>query len=358
MSLHTPLVELLRIPHPILLAPMDLVADARLTAAVSSAGGLGLLGGGYGNEAWLARELDQLAQSRSRFGIGFITWSLAKQPKLLELALERKPEAVMLSFGDPRPFVNRIKHAGALVICQVQSVSLALQAVAAGADIIVAQGTEAGGHGGARGLITLLPEIVDAIGAAVPVVAGGGIADGRGLAASLMLGGSGVLLGTRFYATKEGAGSRAAKERIRAATGDDTLRSVVFDISRGNVWPAPFTGRCLRNAHTDRWFGREVELMQRAEEETARYAAAHRVDDFEVAAVIAGESSGLIRDVPTAADVVERIVREAEVLLDRTYGRAGSAPGPASAGSNTNRNPVQEPRNAGMVPALSQRRQP
>lgn len=315
MSIETPLTKLLGITHPIMLAPMDLVADARLTAAVSAAGGLGILGGGYGDEHWLARELDLLEQSRARFGVGFITWSMAKQPKLLDLALERQPAAVMLSFGNPAPFVHRIKSAGAILICQIQSIALAKEAVAAGADILVAQGTEAGGHGASRGLVALVPEVVDALGTSIPVVAAGGIADGRGLAAALMLGASGVLMGTRFYATSEAAGPQAAKERIRAATGDETLRSIVFDISRRNVWPAPFTGRCLRNAHADRWFGREVELMRHLDEESARYAAARRDGDFDVAALIAGESSGLIRDISSAHDVVERVTREASALL-------------------------------------------
>lgn len=315
MSISTPLTKLLGIPHPILLAPMDLVADARLTAAVSAGGGLGILGGGYGDERWLARELDLLAQSRARFGVGFITWSLAKQPQLLDLALARKPAAVMLSFGDPRPFVDRIKRTGAILVCQIQSVALAKAAAANGADVLVAQGTEAGGHGVSRGVVSLVPEVADAVGPNVPVVAAGGIADGRGLAAALMLGASGVLMGTRFYATREAAGAQAAKKRIRAASGDDTLRSIVFDITRRNVWPAPFTGRCLRNAHADRWFGREVELMTHLEEESARYAAARKDEDFDVAAVIAGESSGLVHDIASARDVVERVVREASALL-------------------------------------------
>jgi nitronate monooxygenase len=130
-----------------------------------------------------------------------------------------------------------------------------------------------------------------------------------------MLGASGVLLGTRFYATTEAAGAAAAKERIRAASGDDTLRSIVFDISRRNVWPAPFTGRCLRNAHAERWFGREVELLRDQEVQAARYAAAREEGDFDVAAVIAGESSGLVRDIPSAREVVERTVREAAARL-------------------------------------------
>lgn len=296
---------------------MDLVADARLAAEVTRAGGLGLLGGGYGDEAWVRQELDRIAGTGVRFGIGFITWSVARQPRTLDLALERRPATVMLSFGDPRQFVGRIKRAGASVICQVQSVALAKEAVAAGADIIVAQGGEGGGHGVSRGVMALVPEIVDATKDAVPVVAAGGIADGRGLAASLMLGATGVLVGTRFYATTEAAGFATAKERIVSATGDDTARSIVFDISRRNVWPSPFTGRCLRNAHMERWLGREMELVRCQEEEAARYADARKSGDFDVAAVIAGESSGLIHDVLPARVVIERMVEQATRLVSR-----------------------------------------
>lgn len=316
MPISTSITKLLGISHPILLAPMDLVADARLTAAVTAAGGFGILGGGYGDERWLTRELDELEQAHTRFGVGFITWSMAKQPKLLELALERKPAAVVLSFGDPRPFINTIKRSGAIVICQIQSIALAKEAAAAGTDLLIAQGTEAGGHGVSRGLVSLLPEVVDVVGKNTPVLAAGGIADGRGLAAALMLGASGVVMGTRFYATHEAAGAPAAKERIRAATGDDTLRSIVFDISRRNVWPAPFTGRCLRNAHLDRWFGREVELLRHQEEESERYAVARRENDFDIAAVIAGESSGLLRDINSVREVVEGVMREASALIE------------------------------------------
>lgn len=315
MPLATALTRRLGIKYPVLLAPMDVVANARLTAAVSAAGGLGILGGGYGERDWLVRELESLQRSKARFAVGFITWSLAKQPQLLDLALDARPVAIMLSFGDPRPFADRIKRAGALLICQVQSVALAKDALAAGADILVAQGTEGGGHGGSRGLVSLVPEIVDTAGPGTPVVAAGGIADGRGLAAALMLGASGILMGTRFYATQESPAAPAAKERIRAATGDDTLRSIVFDISRRNVWPAPFTGRCLRNEHLDRWYGREMELLRHQDAEAPRYAAARSEGNFNVAAVIAGESSGLIRDEPPAAEIVERIVSEASRLI-------------------------------------------
>ena len=322
MSIRTSLTRRLGIAEPILLAPMDLVADARLTAAVSAAGGFGILGGGYGDEAWLTQELDFLASRPVRFGVGFITWSMAKQPKLLDLVLERKPAAVMLSFGDPRPFAERIRGAGALLICQIQSVALARDAVAAGADILVVQGAEAGGHGASRGLVTLVPEVVDSVGAAIPVVAAGGVADGRGLAAALMLGASGVLMGTRFYATLEAAGAQAAKDRLCSATGDDTLRSIVFDISRRNVWPAPFTGRCLRNQHLDTWYGREVELLRNLDHESPRYVAARRDGNFDIAAVIAGESVGLVREIVSTRMVVESVSREAAALLARGGGQA------------------------------------
>ncbi len=313
MALTTKLTELLGIRHPVLLAPMDLVSGGRLAAAVSTAGGLGLIGGGYGDAEWLKRELD--SAGTARVGVGFITWSIARRPALLDMALERRPAAVMLSFGDPEPFVDRIKRAGAALICQVQTVAMARDAAAKGADVLVAQGTEAGGHGLTRGTMALVPAVVDAVGGDLPVAAAGGIADGRGLAASLMLGASGVLMGTRFYASEEAIGHPAAKERIRRSSGDDTVRSIVFDISRRNVWPGPYTGRVLRNAHVDRWLGREVVLMQHVEEESLRYAAAREAGDYDIAAVIAGEAVDLIDDAPPAATIVERVVTEASRLL-------------------------------------------
>ena len=321
MPIKTALTQRLAITHPVLLAPMDLVADSRLAAAVSAAGGLGILGGGYGDAAWLSDQLDRLSSARVRFGVGFITWSLARQAQLLELALERKPAAVLLSFGDATPFVERIHRAQALVICQVQSIAMATEAVAAGADILVAQGTEAAGHGATRGMVTLVPEVIDAVGPGVPVVAAGGIADGRGLAAALMLGASGVLMGTRFYATTEAAGADDAKERIRRANGDATVRGMVFDITRQRAWPAPFTGRCLRNAHLDRWSGRELELLHRVDEVAAEFAAARNAGNYDVLPVIAGEAAGLVHDIPSAAAVLQRVVDQAATLLTTAVAR-------------------------------------
>ncbi len=322
MAIKTALTGALGIQHPILSAPMDGIAGARLTAAVSEAGGFGILGGGYGERDWLERETEELKSCPAPFGIGFITWSLAKQPELLDIALGARPKAIMLSFGDPAPFAPHIKAAGALLICQVQAEDMAKQALDAGANILVAQGTEAGGHGASRTTIDIVPAIVDLAAGRVPVAAAGGIADGRGLAAMMMLGASGVLLGTRFYASVECDGAEEAKKRICAATSGNSIRSIIFDISRNNVWPAPFNGRCLINDHARRWMGREVELMQNVKAVAAEYAVAKAADNFDVAAVIAGEAVGLIHDIPPAAEIVGRIVTEADQILS---GRRNSA---------------------------------
>ena len=314
MAIRTRLTQMLDIEHPVLLAPMDLVSGGRLAAAVTQAGGLGLLGGGYGDGEWIDREWDRAGNAR--IGCGFITWSLAKHPEVLDRALARGPAAIMLSFGDPRPFAAPIHAAGARLICQVQTVAQAREAVEADADIIVAQGTEAGGHGMSEPLFTLLPQVVDAC-PGKAVVAAGGIADGRGLAAALLLGADGILMGTRFYASEEAEGHPEAKRRIVAAEGGETVRSIVFDLSRQTRWPSPFTGRLLRNKHAETWFGRENELEARMAEVGPEYAAARERGDFDIAGVIAGEACASIHDIPPAGEIVERTVREAEPLLKR-----------------------------------------
>ncbi len=161
MPISTELTARLGTEHPILAAPMAMITGSRLVKAVSEAGGFGILGGGYGDKAWLAAETAALRGFRRPFGIGFITWSLAKQPELMDIALEARPRAVMLSFGDPAPFAPDIKAAGALLICQVQNEEMAQAALDCGADILIAQGTEAGGHGASRTTLDIVPAIID-----------------------------------------------------------------------------------------------------------------------------------------------------------------------------------------------------
>ncbi|EDP61232.1 putative oxidoreductase [alpha proteobacterium BAL199] len=312
MTLRTPLTELLGIEHPILSAPMAGVAGGALAGAVSQAGGLGLVGGGYIDPDWIEREWAALGNARA--GIGFITWRLAEQPAVLEAALARRPAAMMLSFGDPAPYLGRIRDAGVLAICQVQTVADAKRAADAGAQIIVAQGADAGGHGASRGTFALVPAVVDAV-PAVPVVAAGGVGDGRGLAAALSMGASGVLVGSRFYATSEAQARPEAKQRAVEASGDQTIQSSVYDRARGYAWPSAFRLRTLRNRFTERWHGREEAMLETLDEVLAGFGRAVETGDLDEAPVVVGEATDLIRDVPLAGDLVRRMVQEAEMAL-------------------------------------------
>jgi nitronate monooxygenase len=320
MAISTALTRLLGIRHPILLAPMGGVAGGRLAAAVTEAGGLGIIGGGYGDPSagyggseFMDREFR--AAGNSRFGVGYITWSMAKFPHLFEEALARKPAAFFLSFGDEAPWAQRIKAASIPLICQVQDLEGARRAAAAGADVIVAQGTEAGGHGKqARATLPLVPAIVDVV-SPIPVVAAGGIADGRGLAAALMLGASGVLIGTRFWATPEALGSDRAKALLTQASGDDTMRTRVFDVIRRLEWPDEYTGRAIRNTFSSRWHGQEEALAASLAAEAERFWTAMRSGDTATAVVFAGEGLDLIRDIRPAGEIVDEIAQEAEQLL-------------------------------------------
>ncbi len=312
MPLVTSVTRLLDIEHPIVLAPMGAAAGGALAAAVTQAGGLGLIGCGYLGADWIDGAFRDAGNAR--VGIGFITWFLEQHPEQFAAGLAHRPAAIMLSFGDPAPWIAPAKAAGARVICQVQSLADARAAAVAGADLIVAQGSEAGGHGAKRGTLGLVPAVVDAV-APLPVLAAGGIADGRGLAAALALGAGGVLVGTRFLASTESLASPAQKQRLVAASGDATRRTTVFDRVRGIAWPGHYTGRALVNDFTRRWHGREVELEAALPSEGPRYQAASAAGDLDTALTWSGEGIDLIHDAPAAGDLVRRVVAEAEVAL-------------------------------------------
>jgi len=322
MTLRTKLTELLGIRHPVLLAPMGGTAGGSLAAAVSRAGGLGLIGGGDSMSIgpdWVEREF--AAAGNQRVGCGFITWALVERPEVLDLALRHAPAALMLSFGDAAPYLPRIKTTGIPVICQVQSLAQARQVLEQGADIIVAQGAEAGGHGARRATLPLVPAVVDMVAASgrdVPVVASGGFADGRGLAAALMLGAAGVLMGTRFHAAEESLLAPEGKQRIVASSGDDTQRSKVFDIANGSRWPREYNSRTLVNRFTETWRGREAALATDAAV-IAGYEKARAAGEFDTAAVNAGEGVDLIHAVEPAGEIVRRVVAEAEAALAQRF---------------------------------------
>ena len=310
--IETALTRLLDIQHPILLAPMGSAAGGKLAAAVTNAGGFGLVGSGYADSKAVRKELAEAGNTR--VGVGFILWALEKNPQALDIALDAKPAAVMLSFGDPTPFTSRIKDAGCKIICQVQTLAQAKQASSAGADIIIAQGRDAGGHSGTtRGTMGLVPAVADAV-APIPVVAAGGIADGRGLAAALALGAAGVSMGTRFTASRESLWDRRMKTATLEAGGDQTEQTRVFDVVRGAPWPEIYPGRALRNAFSARWNGREEELaLDQQQQEKAYLSTA--VDDFSTRVVWAGEGVDLINDIPSASDIIKRVIAEAVSVL-------------------------------------------
>jgi nitronate monooxygenase len=317
MAISTRLTERLGLTHPVIAAPMDVIAGGKLAGAVSGAGGLGMLGGGYSDDdGWFEREF--AAAGNRAIGCGFITWALRQNPKVLDAVIARKPKAIFLSFDDPEPFASKAKAAGIPVICQLQTRADAERAIDCGVEVIVAQGTEGGGHGGARATLTLVPELADLIAKRAPqtlLCAAGGIVDGRGLAAALMLGADGVVVGTRFWASKEALVPASLHDAALAASGDDTVRQSVLDIVRERPWPARYTGRVLRNDFVAEWLGREGELRDAKTEQVARYRAAAKAGDPAIAATIVGEGVGLIHAIEPAAVILERMVAEAEALL-------------------------------------------
>ena len=319
-TLKTKLTERLGIDHPIIQAPMAIAAGGRLAAAVSSAGGLGLIGGGYGDTDWIAEQFSVVDQQS--VGCGLITWSLQQNPHLLQFVLAHEPLAMFLSFGDPAPFTSDIKATNVKLICQVQTLRDAKRAMDSGADIIVAQGAEAGGHGEKRATFTIVPEVADYIASHSPdtlLCAAGGVADGRGLAAALMLGADGVVIGSRFWASEEALVHPNMLQAAVAATGDETIRSSVMDIARRLAWPKRYTARVLNNAFTMRWHDDVDGLIAVAETEAKKWSTAWVAGDVTIANTFVGEATGLIGSIRPAAEILETIVSEARARLRNNY---------------------------------------
>ena len=312
----TRFTERFELEAPIASAPMAFAAGGELAAAVSAAGGLGLIGGAYGDPAFLENAFR--AAGNTAVGCGFITWRLSENRALLTAALSHQPCAMMLSFGDPAPYRDEIAAAGVPLICQVQTMAHVDDAMTAGADVIVAQGSEAGGHGATRATMTLVPEVRDAIGEDVILLAAGGIADGRGLAAALALGADGVLMGSRFWAAREALTHPRHQAVAVEADGDATIRQRAADIARGYDWPKPFTARVLNNAFVQRWEGRAAEHTAVAEAERPAYGEALARGDPDEAAVFVGEATGIIRDIASAGEIIARTVAEAEAVIRRS----------------------------------------
>ncbi|GHO59831.1 NAD(P)H-dependent flavin oxidoreductase [Ktedonobacter robiniae] len=316
--LHTHLTTCWKLSYPIVGAPMAYVGKGRLARAVSEAGGLGMLGiGSKDSAAYIAREA-QIARGddQGRFGIGLLAWSLASRPEQLEAALAARPFLISISFGSLAPYAARIKQEGVLLASQVHSREEALAAVQDGADLLVAQGTEAGGHTGHVSTLPLLQSILDVV--EVPIIAAGGIATPRGVAAALAAGAEGVWIGTCLLASPECDTTEDARSRIIAAQESETVLTRAFDVAQGFAWPPEYPGRALRNRFSEQWHERVDELAKDQEaQQQLREAVARK--DYDLAQIYAGEAVGLVRQRLPAGEIVRRLGEGTEQLLRERY---------------------------------------
>ena len=309
--IRTRFTELFDLQHPVMSAPMAMHSGGTLAASVSAAGGLGSFGGQFaGGPDWV-REQVALVRGRTEgpFAIGFITAFLEHALPDFEAALEARPDAIVLSFGDPSAAARRVKDAGVRLICQVQTLEDAERSLDAGADVLIAQGNEAGGHTGTMGLLPLVTAIAERH-PDVPLLAAGGIGFGRAVAAVLMAGADGVMLGTAFLVTPEAIEvAESNKQAIVESHGGDTVFTRTYDIASRMPWPETIGFRVRRDSFTDAWDGREEELRASLDSVTAGPP------------VIYGQGAGGVSAVRPAGVVIESMCAEAEALLRERSGR-------------------------------------
>lgn len=312
--IHTRICDILQIDHPIVLGGMPVAFNSpELVAAVSNAGAVGMIGCTHLDPDAIHACTKSIRKLTSApFGLNLLMF-LSDEASFAAV-LETKPAVMSLSWPtrdqDVAAWIQRSHDAGCKVTYMAGDVGEAVRGAEAGADIIVAQGTEGGGHVGWMGTAVITPLIVDAV-APTPVIAAGGIADGRGFAAALALGAEGVLLGTRFLATKECGINDRYKRAILDSDGHDTVLTEIPDIAAGQVWPGAMS-RVRRNKFIERWSGREWLLRQSLSEAAAGVTEARKNGDPEEAPLFFGQDAGLVNDLPPAAAIIERIVAEAE----------------------------------------------
>jgi NAD(P)H-dependent flavin oxidoreductase YrpB (nitropropane dioxygenase family) len=314
--IHTRICDLLGIVHPIVLGGMGTATTAPLVAAVSNAGGFGTLGTSAFNAATLDAEVAAIRERTEKpFGINHLLFQI--QEDMFAVTLRARPTVAAFAWarrdqnlGD---YFQRAHDVGAKVMYMAGEVPEAVRAAEAGVDVLVAQGTEAGGHVGWMASLPLVPMMVKAI-APLPVLSAGGIADGRGLAAALALGAEGVLLGTRFMATPEAPIHPNFKQSIVISDGHDTVLTEIPDLTTQRVWPGAMS-RAQRNKFIERWSGREWALRQNAPEVGKQAAAARAAGDVDNATLSFGQDAGLIDSIKSVKEVVQEIVTEAEEII-------------------------------------------
>jgi NAD(P)H-dependent flavin oxidoreductase YrpB (nitropropane dioxygenase family) len=316
--IHTRICDLLGIDHPIVLGGMGTATTAPLVAAVSNAGGFGTLGTSAFDAATLDAEIGSIRERTEKpYGINHLLFQIKED--MFAVTLRAKPAVVAFAWArkdqNLRDYFQRAHDSGAKVMHMAGEVPEALRAADSGADVLVAQGTEAGGHVSWMASLPLLPMMVKAV-APLPVLCAGGIADGRGLAAALALGAEGVLLGTRFMATPEAPIHAKFKRAIVESDGHDTVLTEIPDLATQRVWPGAMS-RAKRNKFIERWAGREWALRQDAGEVGKQAAAARASGDVDNASISYGQDAGLIDSIKSVKEIVQDIVAEAEEIMKR-----------------------------------------
>ena len=315
MTVRTPICELLGVEHPVGNAGMAGVAHARLCAAVADAGGIATVAMGGASAAEVTTRMEAVKTLTDRpFSANFIAWLIERDTSPLDAAVEAGVASVTLSFGDPAPYVDRIHAAGSLLLNQVQTVEAARRAVEVGVDVIIAQGNDAGGHTGMMPLLPLLPQVVDIAGD-VPVLAAGGIGDGRGLAAVLVLGAQGALMGTRFIASNEAESDwPRLPDQVLAASADDSVWTTAIDIQQGggsSRWPSGIGARSIRTEWLDRWSDHPEQLADLLAEDPE----ADHAEGRDPTPAYAGPIAGMVREHEPAARIVTSVAADAAQIL-------------------------------------------
>ena len=300
--IHTWLTNTFGLSVPVVSAPMAGVSGGALAAAVSAAGGLGMVGFAAGTPEQLRAELDIAAAPGKPYGVGLLAWLLADNESLLDVVVESDAALISLSYGPYAPYVEPLQAAGKLVATQVGTIDDARAALAIGVDVIVARGGEGGGHGrNDVATLPLLQAVLDTVD--VPVLAAGGVATGRGLAAVLAAGAAGGWIGTAFAVATEAATPDASKTAIAAAGLTDTTYTTVLDIGRGAAWPSEYGGRALKHPYADKWHGREDELRANPE-------------PIDGPVTWAGQAAGLVAKPRSAADILKDLATAETYLTE------------------------------------------
>jgi nitronate monooxygenase/enoyl-[acyl-carrier protein] reductase II len=315
--LHTRVCDLFGIDYPIVQAAIWPATAPELVAAVSNAGALGSLGAVFESADSLGEQIARVrALTEGPFAVNHVIPNLNEEA--FALTLEARPRIISFALGDPRNLVQRAHDAGALVMHQVHTVQQALIAAERGVDVIIAQGSEAGGQGPALGVgaLALVPQVVDAV-HPIPVLAAGGIADGRGLAAALVLGAAGANIGTRFLASVEASSHPDWKRAVLSANSEDVVRFEEWDVlfPRAGEGAYDVVPRVIPTPFVNEWRGRRDDAGREAERlrsDVIRALREHRAHEL---VAFAGQSAGMIREILTAETVVRQMIAETERAL-------------------------------------------